>query len=1133
MPFVKATTTLSNASLLGNGNIGFTLGVHKLPEEFKYEDIYAEKDSSMPLVGYTYQSDGSIKKVYAINPLDRVVEKLLDRKKTLYSNTDFSRVPPPGITNARIGTNRNGLLADATLTISVPTLIQLETLHRTFLVPGLGMVLEWGQQFAPEINPSAGELSTLDFRRRSFPWNSPEQARKLLSRLALNQVGLEEILTEYVYPSQGQYMWMFGRIGSYNTKTNSDGSYECTVRIIGESENSFAYTVNNTVISTKSENNPFFCASKSNSVYSYFTTTTAGKNFKSLLDDVTNPKKNHAWKDHVFKPKKPNNSEGEPTQTEQAPVFSEKGFGEFEDSYFITWRFFVNVVLNDKDVGVMSIFKDASLDENELKRIATLLPYASGPSREITDVSKILGSEKYIDDPMESFVGFNKYLRSTDPSVMIIVNEQAASLAEKDDQYNTSGDKSIYKSTKDSRFMLDRGAFENSTSKLSEKYVDRGFLSSGVWINHKAIVASMAKASTIANGISNLLNQMNKATENYWQLTLDSANPKKEYGNSYNYMVVDANFKESSDKAVENFLNDVYTFNKYISEDADGKLVGSEVVECNIDLSLPKALFAQIGTLGLIQPEDLVKAEVVSQVSASIEQSKQERNSIKIADPNDAFRQMFAIMVLSSTNGSEDNNIDLTILPKSERDKLLSKNAVCASSNTNTTAETAGTGYKADSTEVQFSNLSVDELKKIKESGTKQLDSDICKQCKNCDTTSTQTTSVSELAKSSGFGLGTAVLSSTVRKLTQLTVGEITKLQSERRVFAVGKYQAIPVTFKGWVSDDNISPSEIFNSNLQERLGLWLLTKKRPKVIQYINGGNVTLEEAHFELAREFASIPVPTDTVYNGNQIKAGQSLYAGTGGNRSGTSISKVQSILTAARTTKSVEPLKQLIGTLEGSYDAINRGVAGDTPTNSSAYKVALNPTLTLSQATSAQPTAQKVCSDSAYEKIGKSTGPLTTAAAIQKGKELCAACTKQQTLVSQANSLLPERDQSDQKIRQFYGLQTVFRYVEIFPEYMVNNVTNQSNGVYSNAFGAAPSILAISADLGMPGINGLRVGELFWVDRIPAFYKAFGAFQIMSIEHNIGIDGWQTKIHAVFNYLGRSWLSSMRKILGLKG
>jgi len=310
------------------------------------------------------------------------------------------------------------------------------------------------------------------------------------------------------------------------------------------------------------------------------------------------------------------------------------------------------------------------------------------------------------------------------------------------------------------------------------------------------------------------------------------------------------------------------------------------------------------------------------------------------------------------------------------------------------------------------------------------------------------------------------------------------------------------------------------------------LTKKRPKVIEYINGGTVSLEAAHLELAREFASIPVPFDTEYNGNPIKAGQSLYAGTGGNKSGTSISSVQNALTEARNTKNIQPLKDFIGRLEGSYDAINRGVAGDTPTNSSAYKIALNPTLTLSQAAAAQPTAQKVCSDEVYESIGKSTGPLTTAAAIQKGKELCAACTKQEILVSQADSLLPERDQSEQKIRQFYGLQTVFRYVEIFPEYMVNNVTGQSDGVYSNAFGAAPSILAISADLAMPGISGLRVGELFWIDRIPAFYKAFGAFQIMSIEHTITTAGWQTKIHAVFNYLGRAWLSSMRKILGLQ-
>jgi hypothetical protein len=96
-------------------------------------------------------------------------------------------------------------------------------------------------------------------------------------------------------------------------------------------------------------------------------------------------------------------------------------------------------------------------------------------------------------------------------------------------------------------------------------------------------------------------------------------------------------------------------------------------------------------------------------------------------------------------------------------------------------------------------------------------------------------------------------------------------------------------------------------------------------------------------------------------------------------------------------------------------------------------------------------------------------------------------------------------------------------------MTSKIARTANGVISNAFGASPGTLSISAELVMPGVNGLRVGELFWIDKIPAFYRAFGAFQILSIEDTIGLDGWKTKISSKFNYLGTKWKEATAKIL----
>jgi hypothetical protein len=110
-----------------------------------------------------------------------------------------------------------------------------------------------------------------------------------------------------------------------------------------------------------------------------------------------------------------------------------------------------------------------------------------------------------------------------------------------------------------------------------------------------------------------------------------------------------------------------------------------------------------------------------------------------------------------------------------------------------------------------------------------------------------------------------------------------------------------------------------------------------------------------------------------------------------------------------------------------------------------------------------------------------------------------------------------------------LQNAFRYIELLPDWMVAQITNTGDDIFSNAFGAAPGTLSISGDLVLPGINGLRVGELFWIDRIPAFYRVFGAFQVMSLEDNIGRDGWTTRINARFNYLGGAWTRSTSNLL----
>jgi hypothetical protein len=140
------------------------------------------------------------------------------------------------------------------------------------------------------------------------------------------------------------------------------------------------------------------------------------------------------------------------------------------------------------------------------------------------------------------------------------------------------------------------------------------------------------------------------------------------------------------------------------------------------------------------------------------------------------------------------------------------------------------------------------------------------------------------------------------------------------------------------------------------------------------------------------------------------------------------------------------------------------------------------------------------------------------------------------VDQLTILIENNERYDEgkskMVKEFPLYEQVFRYVEPFGDYMVAKITGTSDGNISNAFGASPGMLSISAEIVIPGLNGFRIGSLFWVDRIPTFYRAFGAFQVISTEEEINAasGGWTTRIYSRFNYLGVKWREAMLSKLG---
>jgi hypothetical protein len=141
--------------------------------------------------------------------------------------------------------------------------------------------------------------------------------------------------------------------------------------------------------------------------------------------------------------------------------------------------------------------------------------------------------------------------------------------------------------------------------------------------------------------------------------------------------------------------------------------------------------------------------------------------------------------------------------------------------------------------------------------------------------------------------------------LTDMTIGQIRELQSinnpnnANRLFAVGRYQVIPDTLQEAVKDLNLPDDAVFNQETQDRIGMWLINEKRPAVGAFLSGADVPVDEAMMSLAKEFASVPVPFDTVDpRGRRVRAGQSYYHHYGGNRAGHSIEETRNILMQGR-------------------------------------------------------------------------------------------------------------------------------------------------------------------------------------------------------------------------------------------
>ena len=118
------------------------------------------------------------------------------------------------------------------------------------------------------------------------------------------------------------------------------------------------------------------------------------------------------------------------------------------------------------------------------------------------------------------------------------------------------------------------------------------------------------------------------------------------------------------------------------------------------------------------------------------------------------------------------------------------------------------------------------------------------------------------------------------------TVREVIQLQ-RYQVYAVGRYQFIPVTLRFAVAMSDVSELDMFTPETQDKLFAALLLFKRPAVGAYLRGDHDHIGWALNELAKEWASV-----------EYRYGRGFYDHIGGNRAHITRNEAKSTLIAVR-------------------------------------------------------------------------------------------------------------------------------------------------------------------------------------------------------------------------------------------
>lgn len=140
-----------------------------------------------------------------------------------------------------------------------------------------------------------------------------------------------------------------------------------------------------------------------------------------------------------------------------------------------------------------------------------------------------------------------------------------------------------------------------------------------------------------------------------------------------------------------------------------------------------------------------------------------------------------------------------------------------------------------------------------------------------------------------------------------MTIKDIISKQDCRDIFAVGRYQLIPITLNAAIESLALDLNSKLDAETQDKIfDEYLITIKRPDIINYLEGDS-SLNSAMYASAKEWASIGVEKDNrisdqkikvgekiIYKKRYAKGGESYYAGDGLNKAHITPEEIKNVL-----------------------------------------------------------------------------------------------------------------------------------------------------------------------------------------------------------------------------------------------